>query len=47
MKSSSMRKGGKFQGILRKSSQWCIWDMKSKRRVRKKINEKGGKKKKG
>ena len=25
---------GKSQGILRKSSQWCNWDMKGKRRVR-------------
>ena len=36
MKSSNKRKGGKCQGILRKSSQWCNWDMKRKRRVRKK-----------
>ena len=27
MKSSNKRKGGKCQGILRKSSQWCNWDM--------------------
>ena len=36
MESSNKRKGGKCQGILRKSSQWCKWDMKGKRRVRKK-----------
>ena len=36
MKSSNKRNGGKCQGILRKSSQWCNWDMKGKRRVRKK-----------
>ena len=48
MKSSIERKGGKCQGILSKLSQWCNWDMKRKRRVRKKkINEKGGKKEKG
>ena len=47
MKSSNKRNGGKCQGILRKSSQWCNWDMKGKRRVRKKNlkeeeKEKGG-----
>ena len=36
MKSSNKRNGGKCQGILRKSSQWCNWDMKGKRKVRKK-----------
>ena len=36
MKSSNKRKRGKCQGILRKSSQWCNWDMMRKRRVRKK-----------
>ena len=30
--------------MLRKSSQWCNWDMNRKRRVRKK-NEKEGEKK--
>ena len=28
IKSSNKRKGWKCQGILRKSSQWCNWDMK-------------------
>ena len=35
MKSSNKRKGGKCQGILRKSSQswqWCNWDMKRKKK---------------
>ena len=35
-KLNNNRKGGKCQGILRKSLQWCNWDMKRKRRVRKK-----------
>ena len=39
MKSSNNKKGGKCQGMLRKSSQWCNWDMKRKRRVRKKKKE--------
>ena len=38
-KSSNKRKGGKCQGISRKSSQWCNWDMKRKRRIRKKEKE--------
>ena len=36
MKSNNNRKRGKCQGILRKSWQWCNWDMKRMRRVRKK-----------
>ena len=35
MKISNKKKGGKCQGILGKSSQWCNLDMKGKRRVRK------------
>ena len=46
MKCSNKRKGGKWQGILRKSSQWCNWDMKMKWKVRKKTNEKQGKREK-
>ena len=30
MKNSNKRKGGKCQGILRKSSQWYNWDMKGR-----------------
>ena len=45
MKSSNKRKGGKCQWILRKSSQWCNWDMKRTRRVRKKEKKREGKKK--
>ena len=30
MKSSNKRKGEKCQGILRKSSQWCNWDVQGK-----------------
>ena len=33
---ATREKGGKCQGILRKSWQWCNWDMKRVRRVRKK-----------
>ena len=36
MKSSNKRRGGKCQEILRKLSHWCNWDMKKKRRIRKK-----------
>ena len=36
MKRNNKRKGGKCQGILRKSWHWCNWDMKRMRRVRKK-----------
>ena len=32
MKSSNKRKGGKCQGILQKSSQWCNWDLKRKKK---------------
>ena len=34
------------QGILRKSSQWCYWDVKEKRRVRKKTLKKEEKREK-
>ena len=47
MKSSNKRKGGKCQGILRKSSQWCNWDMKRMRRGRKKKKKRERKKEKG
>ena len=42
-----MRKGGKCQGILRKSSQWCNWDMKRMRSVRKKKKKRERKRRKG
>ena len=49
MQSSKKRKGEKCQGILRKSSQWCNWDMKRTRRVwkKKKKREMRKKEKKG
>ena len=40
MKNNNKRKGEKCQGILRKSSQWCNWDMKGKKGSEEKEKEK-------